>query len=229
MLLLAAAFALTASAASALSLEAGGIGGGGLSFASGTFPSNWTAAVVELGASAVTSAGTVSEELFPGFTAGLYAELLVTDWLGVRIEPRWASMGFSRLASTDAGIAYERFGASVSAVLIPALARGYIEAGPGRATATLGPFLGFVAGPVGIVERYTDASTNLSLSAGAAFFGVSGGGGYELALGPGTLSLEARADWAITTMATDALGGTLSALNVAIMAGYGITIGGIFE
>jgi hypothetical protein len=77
-----------------------------------------------------------------------------------------------------------------------------------------------------IVDRYASSSTTASIPP-ALYFGLSGGAGYAMALGPGTCTLEARADWALTSAAPRAsLGGEIFPLGLSLMLGYGFPIGG---
>jgi hypothetical protein len=225
-LLLACLLAFSAVAAPALSWEVGAIGAGGLSFAYGPYIEAWAATVAELGASTLDTAGASTSQLFPEWSAGAYGELDFTEWIGVRLEPRWALLGLARRATTDAGVVFEQYGLRFSSVLIPVLARGYLAAGPGSVTATLGPFMGIVAGPIDVIERYSASTTTAALTTGGLFFGLSGGLGYIMGIGPGIASAELRADWAFSPIAAGTIGGDLYAVGVMLAVSYGVPITG---
>jgi hypothetical protein len=225
-LLLAGLLAFSTAMASALSWEVGAIGAGGLSFAYGPYVDAWALTVSELGSSSLDAAGTSTSQLFPEWSAGVYGEIDFTDWIGVRLEPRWTYLGFSRLAATDAGVVFEQYGLRFSSILIPVLARGYLAFGPGSFTAALGPFMGIVVGPIDVVERYSDSTTTTALTTGGVCFGLCGGLGYAVDIGPGRAAAELRADWAVSPIAATPLGGDLYAVGATLAVSYGIPIGG---
>jgi len=213
----------------ALELEVGVIGGGGMSLAYGDFITTWADTVAGYELTDSTATGSSTTQVFPEWSAGIYGQMDFFDWLGGRLEPRWAYLGFARLAQNDAGTAFEQYGAGLSCLLIPILARGSLSVGPGAFSASLGPFLGFTLGGVSVVERYSDGASTATTLPGQAFFGISGGVGYALPIGPGFLSLEARADWAFTSILDPDTYGSLDAVGVTLMAGYGITLEGLSE
>jgi hypothetical protein len=91
---------------------------------------------------------------------------------------------------------------------------------------SLGPFLAITASGLTVVDRYASSSTTATIPP-AFYLGLSGGAGYSLAMGPGTCTLEARADWALTSAASKAsLSGDIFPLGLSLMLGYGFPIGG---
>jgi hypothetical protein len=217
-----------AGASSALSWEFGGVAGGGLDFAFGTYFDAKAAQLAALGSSGPGSLGTSRFELLPGATLGGYAELELLDWLAVRVEPRVSFLGAAFMAYTDAGAPFDRYGSYFFAALLPLYLRGGFEMGPGALQVAAGGFCGLGIGGVAFFDRYVSSTTNTWMSLrldGLLFFGVSGGIGYSLPLGPGTASIELRADWALTPVTLDD-GTGIDPLGMALVFSYGIGIGG---
>jgi hypothetical protein len=220
---------MTTTMVSALEIEVGAIGGGGLSFGYGDFITTWGDAVAGYNLTDSTATGSSTVQLFPEWSAGVYGQVGILQGFSVRLEPRWAYLGFARLARNDAGTTFEQYGAELSCLLIPILARGSLPVGPGDITASVGPFVGFALGGVNAVEMYSNGASTTGTLGGQAFLGISGGAGYTLPLGPGFLSLEARADWAFTSILDPDTCGNLDAAGVTLMVGYGIKLEGLFE
>jgi hypothetical protein len=222
-------FSLSAVPVSALQLEVGAIAGGGLCFTFGSYLDAKAAYLAEQGASGPTP-GTIRYNLFPGLSAGAYGEMALLRWLDLRLELRASYLGASRLALTAGGLPLDAYGAGLYALMLPVLVRASFPLGPGSITADLGPFYGLVVGDVHVQDVYATTSTSavIPLSfAQSSMFGVSGGVGYKLGLGPGTASVELRADWTIFPVKLDGgLGsGDLSPLNALIVFGYGFKLG----
>jgi hypothetical protein len=170
--------------------------------------------------------GSSKREAFPGWSVGGYAEAGLLDWLAIRAEPRVSFMGASSVALTDGGDPFDHYGIYAYSVSLPLLARFKIALGPGFMCLSAGPFLAVTAGGLTIVDRYASSTTTASI-APAFFFGLAGGVGYSLALGPGICALEARTDWALTSVAAkDLLGGEIFPVGLIIMLSYGFPIGG---
>jgi hypothetical protein len=207
--------------------------GGGLDLGSstGAYFDAKAAALAALGSSAPGSLGTSQPDLFPASLLGVYAELDLLEWLGVRVEPRVSVLGSSYLAFTDAGAAFDRYGAFFFGLLLPLYVRGMIPLGPGSFTITAGGFGGMVLGDVGLTDKYVSSITTawVPLRRGQLlFFGVSGGIGYSLPLGPGVAFAEIRADWALSPVqfTIDSKNGALLPFGAALIVGYGMRIGG---
>jgi hypothetical protein len=218
-----------ASIASGLTFEVGAMGSGGLTFSSGSWFDAKAAALAELGGSSLTTDGSSTVKLFPEYSGGAFAEVEFIPWLAARVEARYAFLGAARVALTEAGAAFDTYGLYFSSLLVPVTARGKLPVGPGKLTATAGPFIGIVLGDIVVVDTYADSSTSAGFPAasGDAFFaGLTGGIGYEMPLGPGIASIELRADWAFTSIGADRLAADVTAVGATLMAGYGIRIGG---
>jgi len=214
-----------------IGFEVGVIGGGGLSFVFGSYLESKAAMLAETGSTTPGSLGRSLTTLYPGGSAGIYGEADFTSWLGLRLEPRFSFMGASRLALTDAGNAFCRYGVSFSSLIVPLLIRGKLRLGPGSITATAGPFYGVIVGNITVVDRYVSTTTTATLVPGIAqvqFLGVSAGAGYSLPVGPGVAALELRADCAITpaTGQDGDVGAEMFPLGVGLAASYGIRLGG---
>gem|GEM_PF-4705928 len=221
-------FTAATSLASGLTYEVGVIGSAGLSFAYGSYLDDKAASLAEWGASSLGSRGSSQAELFPGWSLGVYAQIDLLDWLGVRLEPRLAFLGAAREALTDRGAVFDQYGIDFYSVLIPVLACGRFPFGPGFLTATVGPFLGIVTGNVTIMDRYASSTTRATLSpdlTDSLYLGLSGGAGYALPLGPGVAAVEIRADWALTSIAKTKLGSEMTALGTTLAVSYGIQLG----
>ena len=223
---------LTASAF-ALTWEFGGILGGGFDFGapSGTYFEDKEARLAELGSSAPGSLGSSLPDIFPALSIGGYAELDFFDWLGARIEPRVSMLGSAFMAYTDAGAAFDRYGAYFFGLLLPLYVRGSYPLGPGFITGCAGGFYGVVLSGVALADRYVSSSTTTWISLSMRqieFYGISGGLGYSMQLGPGIARAEARADWALTPVRFTAgsLEGELHPVGVTLAIGYGVRIGG---
>ncbi|MGA2977571.1 MAG: hypothetical protein ABSF77_19885 [Spirochaetia bacterium] len=223
-------FAAAVPLASGLTCEVGVIDSGGLAFAYGPYLDAKAGSLAEWGASSFSTPGTSQDALFPEWSlGGAYAEIDFLEWIGVRLEPRIAFLGAARQALTDAGVVFDQYGICFTSVLIPVLARGRLPLGPGFVTATAGPFLGIIAGAVYVVDRYAASSTTAALasvSSDSTFFGLSGGMGYALPLGPGVAGLELRADWVFTPIAAARLGNEMRALGTGLAVSYGVRLGG---
>jgi hypothetical protein len=220
---------LAAATMFAMDLEVGAIGGGGLVFASGSLMDSKASQLAELGAASLSTAGSSTAALFPGWSAGGYAEMGFSQWFAVRVEAHLSFQGASRLALTDTGLPLDRYGIYFFSAVLPVLARGQLPLWGGDATLSAGPFLGVVTGPVSLVDRY--AGSTLTASVSQSFFkgiymGLAGGLGYSHAVGPGNLSVEARAEWCLTsaTAQDGELGGTAYPLSVSMVVGYGFHI-----
>lgn len=214
-----------------IDLEAGLIGGGGLSFPFGTYLDAKTQMLAETGSTTPGSLGSSRMTLFPDWGVGAYGEVGILSWLGVRLEPRLAFMGASRLALTDTGLPFCRYSLSFATIIVPLLARARLSLGPGFLTVTLGPFYGAIVGEITTVDRYVSATMKSVLPTDfgqVQFVGVSGGAGYSLPLGMGVVGLELRVDCAITpaTGQDGVLGGEMFPLGIALAASYGVRFGG---
>jgi hypothetical protein len=222
--------AITA-AAPCTDFEAGVIGGGGLSFLFGTYLDAKAAMLAETGSTVPGSLGRSIAKLFPAWSVGVYGEASLLSWLGLRLEPRFAFMGVSRLALTDTELPFCRYGLSFTTLIIPLLARGKLKLGPGTLTVSAGPFYGAILGEITTVDRYVSTTLTGALTTDfgqVQFLGVSGGAGYSFPLWIGVAALELRADCAITpaTSQDGILGGEMFPFGVALAASYGFGFGG---
>jgi hypothetical protein len=223
--------AAVCAAAPCIDFEAGVIGGGGLSFLFGSYLDAKAAMLAETGSTTPGSLGRSLATLFPDWGVGAYGEVGILSWLGVRLEPRLAFMGASRLALTDTELPFCRYSLSFATLLVPLLARAKLSLGPGFLTVSAGPLYGAIVGEITTVDRYVSTAMKGSLTTDfgqVQFFGVSGGAGYSLPLGMGVAALELRADCAITpaTGQDGVLGGEMFPLGVALAASYGVRFGG---
>jgi hypothetical protein len=209
-----------------LTWELGTIGGGGLCLTFGSYLDSKEAMLAEVGSSTPGKLGSSKRELFPSWSVGGYVEAGILEWFSIRAEPRVSFIGASRLALTDGGDPFDHYGIYSYGISLPILARFRTALGPGFMCFSTGPFLALTAGGLTIVDSYASSTTTVSI-ASAFFFGLAGGVGYALALGPGICAFEARADWALTSAAaTDRLGGEIFPLGLNIMLSYGFPIGG---
>jgi hypothetical protein len=196
----------------------------------GSFLDAKAATVAQLGSASPGAPGSSQFQLFPGWVGGIYAETDLLKWLALRLDIWYETAGAARLGLTSGGSPFDEYGIYFSSVDIPLRAGARLGLGPGTIWGSLGPYLGILASPVTIVDRYSSASTNVVVNADishAFFFGLAGGVGYSLRLGPGTASIELRADWAILSVtATGQAGGNLNPISLVLVAGYGFQIGG---
>ncbi len=226
---LALLLSLSAVRSHALPVELGTIAGGGLCFTFGSYLDAKAANLAEQGTVGAT-AGSSVYRLFPGMSAGAYGDIALLSWLDLRLELRASYLGASRLALTGDGTPFDAYGAGLYALMLPVLMRGSFTLGPGSVSVGLGPFYGLVVGGVRIQDTYAVTSTSAQIPltfAQASMFGLSGGVGYQFPLGPGTMSVELRADWTLFPVRLDTgLGsGDLSPLNALIVLGYGLKLG----
>ena len=217
--------------AHALAVELGLTGGGGLALAYGSLLDSKAQTLAQLGASSPGTLGTSQFQFFPGWAAGAYAETDILDWLALRLDVWYESDGAARIALTSGGAPFDLYGVYFASVEIPLRARARIALGPGRFFGSLGPYLGIVTGPITIVDRYASSTTTSVVTpdlSHAFFFGLAGGIGYSLRLGPGTAGAELRGDWAIlpVTAAAGQAGGGINPIGVNLVLEYGFQIGG---
>jgi hypothetical protein len=214
-----------------MDVEIGVMGGGGLTFASGSYFDDKASQLAELGAASLNTAGSSAAELFPGWSAGAYAEMGFSKWFALRMEARLSFQGASRLAVTDAGVPFDRYGLYFFSATVPILAQGRLPLWGGAATLSAGPFLGIVTGPISLVDRYATSTVTTSVSQSFAkgiFMGLAGGIGFSHAWGPGIASVEARAEWCFdsATAHDGELGATVFPLAISMVVGYGVRIPG---
>ncbi len=215
--------------AGAIPVELGAMVGAGPCFTFGSYLDAKAATLADLGTVSGVP-GTSVYRLFPGMVAGGYGQIGLLRWLDLRVELRLSYLGASRLALNGAGQAFDAYGAGLYALMLPILGQVSFALGPGRATLTLGPYYGLVLGGVRIQDTYaattTDAQVSLTFGQ-ASMLGISGGAGYRFRLGGGIASAELRADWTLLPVRLDTgLGlGDLAPLNIALVLGYGFTLG----
>jgi hypothetical protein len=213
-----------------VTVELGLTGGGGLAFAYGSFLDSKTSALAELGAASFTTVGSSQAHLFPGWTAGVYGQIDLLSWLALRLEVVFESAGAERLALTSGGAPFDHYGLSFASVHIPVHALARTAIGPGQLYALLGPFLGIVAGSITVVDRYATATTTAVITPDISqvfFFGLSGGIGYAIGLGPGRAGIELRSDWSILPVSAGSgqSGGNLNPISLNIVVSYGFQLG----
>ncbi len=218
-------------AAPCIDFEAGVIGCGGLSFLFGSYLDAKAAMLAETGSTTPGALGRSLATLFPDLGVGVYGEVGILSWLGVRLEPRLAFMGASRLALTDMELPFCRYSISFATLIVPLLARGRLKLGPGSLTVSAGPFYGAIVGEITTFDRYVSTTMKGALTTDfcqVQFLGVSGGAGYSVPLGIGVAALELRADCAITPAAGQdgVLGGEMFPLGIVLAASYGVRFGG---
>jgi hypothetical protein len=224
----AAVFFVLVIAASALTWELGGIAGGGLGFAYGSYFDYKASALADLGSTTPGELGTSQAELFPHFTIGGYVEAGFLEWLGVRAELRASLLGASFMAYTDAGDPIDRYGFYSFAAILPIYIRGALALGPGSVSVSAGGFCGAAFSGFVLVDRYLSISVTTSVEPRLdrlLFFGVSGGFGYSLPLGPGIAAVELRADWTLAPADGESNSG-INPLGTAVAVSYGVRIGG---
>jgi hypothetical protein len=208
----------------------------GQGFAYGSYLDGKTASVAEYGASALGTPGTVRPDFFGAWSLGAFAEIELLDWLGIRVEPRFAFLGAAFVASIAAaapaaGMPFDLYGTYFGSIVLPVLAHARFSLGPGRITATAGPILGFAASGISIVDRYAASTTTATFPYAAmqpVQFSICAGAGYEMALGPGIAALELRTDVMLTsaTAATGPIGGEIMTVPVYLSVSYGFRLGG---
>jgi hypothetical protein len=211
------------------SIELGVSGGGGLALMYGSFLDSRTESLAEIGAASPSAPGSSQAGLFPGWTAGVYGQVDVLKWLAIRFEALYESAGAERVAMTSAGAPFDQWGVYFASVSIPVRGVAHFALGPGEFQGTLGPFLGIVAGPITVVDRYTSAETAAVITpdfAHAFFFGLVGGIGYSMRLGPGRAGLEIRSDWSILPVTVGGAQGIVNPIGLELVGSYGIQIGG---
>lgn len=212
-----------------LSVELGVTGGGGLALAYGSFLDSKTAALAELGAASLTTLGSSQARLSPGWTAGFYATVDLLSWLALRLDVYFESAGAERIALTSGGAPFDQYEMYFASVNMPLNVRAKLPLGPGQLSAALGPFLGIVTGSITIVDRYASSTTTAVTPPDGhlLFFGLSGGIGYSLPLGPGRAGIELRSDWSIlpVTAASGQTGGDINPIGVDLVLSYGFRIG----
>jgi hypothetical protein len=222
---------LAAMPASASGIRLGVTGGGGLSLAGGSFLDMRAEQLAVLGASTITTPGTIRGELFPGWSAGVFIEGDLGSRLAVRLESRVASGGAARLAVTQAGLPFDRYGASWHSVMVPVLLEGRFALGPGYLTGSAGAFPALIVGPVAVSDRYASMTTTAPISQSlpqGLFLGACAGVGYTLVRGRMLASLEARADVAFTPASspTGGVGATIFPGALSVVASFGFSTGG---
>jgi hypothetical protein len=213
-----------------VTVELGITGGGGLSFSYGSSLDSKAAALAELGAATLSVVGSSQNQLFPGWAAGAFAQMDLLSWFSLSLEVLIESAGVERIAVTSGGVPFDQYGLYFASVDIPLRARARTTLGPGQLFAAIGPFLGFVAGSITIVDRYASSTTVAVITPDIShvfFFGLSGGIGYSLRLGPGIAGIELRSDWAIVpvTAASGQAGGDINPIGVDLVVSYGILLG----
>jgi hypothetical protein len=213
-----------------LTVELGVTGGGGLALMYGSYLDSRAADLAEIGAASPGSPGSSQARLFPGWTLGVYAQTDVLSWLSLRLETYFESAGAERIAVTSGGAPFDQYGVSFASVNIPFRALAHTPLGPGQLFGGLGPFLGIVAGSITVVDRYSTSTTTAVISPDIShvfFFGLSGGIGYSMLLGPGRAGIELRSDWSIlpVTAGSGSPGGNLNPVGLQLVASYGIQIG----
>jgi hypothetical protein len=220
-----------AACATAQVFEIGAVASGGLCFATGSFFDAKAAQLAEMGAASPGTQGSSTAGLFPGWAGGGYAEMIFAEWFSMRLELELAFQGASRLALTESGTPFDRYGMYYFSVALPLFAKARIPLAGGVATVSVGPFLGLVVSDIVLVDRYAEYTTTASVS--QDFFygihgGAAGGAGYSHSLGPGIASLELRAVWALLPAASQSgsLGGEIFPLSFSLAAGYGFRLKG---
>jgi len=217
--------------ARALTVELGVTGGGGPVLAYGSLLDAKAEVAAALGAASPGTAGSAVPQNFPGWTVGVYAETDILSWLALRLDVWYERAGAMYIAFTSGGAPFDQYGVYFDSVNIPLRARAWTPLGRGVFSGSLGPLLGIVTGNITILDRYATSTTtavvNPDFSHGF-FFGLAGGIGYSLRLGPGTAGIELRADWAILPVATAAgqPGGDINPVRVNLVLEYGIQVGG---
>jgi hypothetical protein len=216
--------------AHAMALEVGVTAGGGLALMYGSFLDYKADTVAQLGSASPGALGSSLFQLFPGWVGGVYAETDLLKWLALRLDIWYETSGAARIGLTSGGAPFDEYGVYFSSVDVPLRARARLALGPGTFSGSLGPYLGILAGPITIVDRYSSSTTAVVVypDLGHAFFlGLAGGAGYSFRLGPGTATVELRADWAFLPLtATGQAGGNLDPIGLVVVAGYGFQIGG---
>jgi hypothetical protein len=208
-----------------MTIEIGVTGGGGLALAYGSLLDAKAATLAELGAASPTALGSSQARLFPGWTAGVYAQTDLLSWLAFRLEISYESAGALRTAFTSGGSPFDQYGVSFASVNVPILAVARFALGPGRLWTSLGPFFGVVAGSVVVVDRYASSATAAVITPDFShmwLLGLAGGIGYSLRVGPGVAGIELRSDWSI--LPVSAAGEGVNPIGLDLVASYGFPL-----
>jgi hypothetical protein len=208
-----------------MTIEVGVTGGGGLALAYGALLDNKAASLAILGAASLTALGSSQAQLFPGWSAGVYAQTDLLSWLSLRLEILYESAGALRTAFTSGGSPFDQYGISFASVNVAVLAVARFALGPGRIWGALGPFFGLVAGSVTVVDRYASSTTTAVITPSFShiwLLGLSGGIGYSLRAGPGIAGIELRSDWSI--LPVWAAGDGINPIGVDLVLSYGFPL-----
>jgi len=161
-------------------------------------------------------AGVVEDQAYFSWRLGGWIEFPLLDRLSVRLEPCLAMVGGALLASDGydllAGVWAVELELPVLAVTRLALPTGSIVLGAGPLIAVAVPVLQtWNNGVVWYEDR---------LAWVLAGFGVAGGVGYELPVGPGTIVLDLRVLAPLLSTAAPSIDGTLNAASLELSAGW---------
>ena len=216
-------------AAQGFPLELGVTAGGGMALMYGSMLDEKAETVSLLGSSGPGSLGYSRFMFFAGWTVGLYAETPLLAWLALRMEAWYEANGAARTGYTNGGSPFDVYGVYFPGVEVPIGVRAHVRLGPGEISGLLAPYLGIIAGDVTVVDRFSGSTATAVVTPDFAhrfFLGLAGGGAYSLALGPGTVMIEIRADWAILSAnASGNAGGNLNPVGLGLVAGYGLGLG----
>ena len=242
MIIAASLFLLSFTAASITGLRAepwdiGAVASGGMSFAYGGFFDARDAALEELGGQSLDATGSVSGAVYPSWGAGVFAERYFGRALGMRFELRPTLLGGARAATNDAGQSFDRYSLGCYALLLPIYLRARIPAGSGSMVFGLGPELGLVLGSPTLTETTSAGTSSAAVNQSpldGGFVGLSGGGGYQWRGGTGSVSVELRADWAVSSASLSwysgsgagIVGGSFNPIAVCLAVSYGLGAGG---
>jgi hypothetical protein len=162
---------------------------------------------------------------------GIFGQLDLLSWLGLRVEPGFGVWNGRWVAIDDAGRPFDRYGLWFYGFDVPLLARFLVPFGSGRLLGSAGAFAAIAVGKITTVDQYADAS-GLAVfpSAGntGIFWGLAAGMGYWLPLPKGSFSIELRMELALhPALGSDSqAGGEALFSRVTLGASYGFQLAG---
>jgi hypothetical protein len=203
---------LVAAAATAPCLELrGGVqAGAGGSLLYGTWVDGVRDELVGLGA------GTVTDQEFYSWRLGGWVEFPLANHFSIRMEPGLGLVGGALLASDGYDLLT---GAWALELALPVLATARIALPVGEIVLVAG-LLTAVALPV--MRTWNDGTVwyDDKLTIVLASFGVTGGLGYTLPVGPGAVTFDLRVLAGLLSVALPSIDGMLNAMSVELTAGW---------
>jgi len=160
-----------------------------------------------------------------GFSGGLYTTLGFLPFLALQPEVLFSISGDTHRNEDTVRTANIHF------LEIPVLVKARLTAGPGLASIFAGPTFDIKLGAGKLIVEDTDGGSKVETNLDAEdvnpfLLGVLFGGGYDLPLGPGTLSMDLRYKFGITEVHPDDFNSDnqVRESKVLLTIGYGITL-----